>query len=347
MKILHTADIHLGVKNSRLPKDKQALLKDETIYNIRNLFEIAERECYDVVLICGDLFHAKNIASKFSKAFFDAVEKFEKPVIYVSGNHDENFIMPLILPKNFVVIDENNQCFSYGNFNFYGGIYENWGELDSSKSNIILLHGNIENTRDCDYFDINKYLNKGFDYIALGHVHTHKKYKSENDVFAYPGSLFSNGFDECGDRGYISLEMQDKTIKTLNFCPFSARKFVICECNISNLTKNREIIELIEKKLMDLNANYQDLVRVILKGAVSEDCDKSIPFILSRFDTYFHFEIEDKTTLKIDIDNIKKEKLSFKYEFISLIEESELDEESKRIVCEIGLEALKGEDINL
>ena len=42
----------------------------------------------------------------------------------------------------------------------------------------MLLHGNIENTRDADYIDINNFLNKGFDYIALGHVHQFKKYKN-------------------------------------------------------------------------------------------------------------------------------------------------------------------------
>lgn len=205
----------------------------------------------------------------------------------------------------------------------------------------------LRNTRDSDYFDISKFLNKGFDYIALGHVHQFKIYEKGKDTFAYPGCLFSNGFDESGERGFISLNIDDHLIKSLKFEPFSSRKFLVCESDISNLETNRQIIDKVEKDLQNLQAGYQDLIKLVLKGALSEDNEKSLPFIQSKFENYFYFEIEDKTTLKIDIEMIKKEKLSFKYEFISLIEESQLDEDSKRIVREIGLEALKGEDINL
>lgn len=346
MKILHTADVHLGVKNGRLSKDKQNLLKDEAVYNIRYFFEMAKEKEYDIILICGDLFHSKTIPSKFSKAFFDAVKDFDNPVLYISGNHDENFVLPTNLPTNFVVLDNNNTVFSYGDFNFYSQ-YNDFSNVNKKFNNILLVHGNIENTRDADYVDINKFLNKGFDYIALGHIHQSKKYKSENDTFAYSGSLFSNGFDEAGERGFINLEIEDKIISSFEFCPFATRKFVVCESNISNMVSNREIIEKINEDLSKLSANQNDLVRVILKGAVDEDCEKSLAFIVNKFDHYFHFEINDETTLKIDLDKIKNEKLSFKYEFISLVENSNLDEAIKRAVCEIGLEALKGEDINI
>lgn len=347
MKILHTADIHLGVKNTRLSKDKQMLLKDEAIYNIRAFFDLAKQSKYDVILICGDLFHAKAIASKYSKTFFDAIERFEMPVIYVSGNHDENFIFPEILPKNFIMLDKCTPVFRYENFNFYNQFFDENIAINKNENNILLLHGNIENSKDADYINIDKYLNKGFDYIALGHVHQFKKYKVGNNLFAYSGCLFSNGFDESGQKGYIKIEFEDKKNIQIEFVPFPARKFVVCESDISNLTTNREIIDKIENDLEEHDANFQDLVRVVLKGSIGEICEKSIPFILSKFSNYFYIEINDKTTFKIDIEKIKTEKLSFKYEFISLVEQSELDDESKRLVCEIGLEALKGEDLNI
>ena len=36
MKILHIADVHLGVKINKLPKDKSALMKDEMIFEFNN-----------------------------------------------------------------------------------------------------------------------------------------------------------------------------------------------------------------------------------------------------------------------------------------------------------------------
>jgi len=346
MKILHTADIHLGVKNTRLPKEQQNLLKDEMLFNIRIFFEMANNADYETILICGDLFHSKTISSKISKAFFDAVEKFQKPVIYISGNHDENFVLPSYLPENFIVLDKNTTSFTLNDFKFVNQFYD-FSLLNRIENNILLLHGNIENTRDSDYFDIEKYLHKGFDYIALGHIHQFKKYSKYQDTYAYPGCLFSNGFDESGEKGFISIEIEDKKITSLTYVCFPTRKFVVCESDVTCLQTNKEILDKINYDLNNLNLSNQDLIKVILKGSVSEDCEKSISFIKSRFDNFFYFEIEDKTTLKIDIEKIKKEKLSFKYEFISLVENSELDCESKRLVCEIGLEALKGEDINI
>ena len=63
MKILHTADWHLGkwLDNiSRLPEQKEVL---------NEICEIAEREDVDVVLIAGDLFDTFNPRQKHRNYF--------------------------------------------------------------------------------------------------------------------------------------------------------------------------------------------------------------------------------------------------------------------------------------
>ena len=48
---------------------------------------------------------------------------------------------------------------------------------------------------------------KGFDYIALGHIHK-PYYDSENiQKIVYPGSTISLGFDELGEHGMIIGEI--------------------------------------------------------------------------------------------------------------------------------------------
>ena len=95
------------------------------------------------------------------------------------------------------------------------------------------------------------------------------------------------------------------------------------------------------------NVSYKDLLRVILRGTYEEDFEKSVEIIKEHFSKYFYFEVVDESRMKLNIEKIKNEKLSFKYEFISLVENSMLDEEDKQKICEIGLEALKGEGLNL
>ena len=57
MKILHTADLHLGAKNSRLPLQKQRIMKEEELVLLQKLFEKAKQDNFDALIIAGDLFH--------------------------------------------------------------------------------------------------------------------------------------------------------------------------------------------------------------------------------------------------------------------------------------------------
>ena len=96
MKILHIADLHLGVQNKKLPLDKQNIIKNEMLVQVENLFDKAKLENFDVVLICGDLFHGKSVTSKIKHTFFSSVEKFQNPVLYIQGNHDELIWLVLV-----------------------------------------------------------------------------------------------------------------------------------------------------------------------------------------------------------------------------------------------------------
>ncbi len=343
MKVLHTADIHLGVKINKLDKDKSALMKEEQIYNIKEFFKGASD--YDVVLICGDLFHSKNITAKIERAFFDGVRTFGKPVLYVEGNHDNKTPFQENLPENFIILDEENNVFSLNGVNFY--TKSDITNINHDQSNILLLHGNIDNTGDNDYINIDKFLDLDFDYIALGHIHQYKRFNLGKTILAYPGSLFSNGFDECGQKGFISFDIEDKEIKDFQFVPFIGRKFIICNCDITGLYSNTEIINKISLELNNLSATKNDIIRVILNGKSSEDSEKSLLLIKDKFNSYFHFEIVDNSTFNIDFEKIKSEKLSFKYEFIKLVEESQLSDEQKKLICQLGIEALKGEDLSI
>ena len=63
---------------------------------------------------------------------------------------------------------------------------------------------------------------------------------------------------------------------------------------------------------------------------------------------YFYIEIVDKSKLKIDIEKYKNELLSFKAELINLVEnQEELDEQQKSLICQLAIEALKGDDLSI
>lgn len=84
MKILHTSDLHLGkklVKASRL---------DEQCAVIKEIAEIADRECVDVILIAGDMFDSSVPPSEAERVFYRALLTLAergRTVIALAGNH--------------------------------------------------------------------------------------------------------------------------------------------------------------------------------------------------------------------------------------------------------------------
>lgn len=86
MKILHTADWHLGKRldiYSRLPEQK--LVLDE-------ICTVAEAENVDVVLIAGDLFDTFNPSAEAEDLLYSSLVKLSgngnRAVVAISGNHD-------------------------------------------------------------------------------------------------------------------------------------------------------------------------------------------------------------------------------------------------------------------
>ena len=90
MKILHTADWHLGkvfehsqVNFSLLEEQRQILEK---------IVKIANEEKVDVVVIAGDIFDSYNPPNEarllFNETITELSKQGERPVIVISGNHD-------------------------------------------------------------------------------------------------------------------------------------------------------------------------------------------------------------------------------------------------------------------
>jgi DNA repair protein SbcD/Mre11 len=86
MKILHTADWHLGKKLdyfSRLPEQKEVM---------EEICEIAERESVDAVIISGDLFDNFNPSNEAVELFYKTLKKLtnnsKRFVLAIAGNHD-------------------------------------------------------------------------------------------------------------------------------------------------------------------------------------------------------------------------------------------------------------------
>lgn len=86
MKILHTADWHLGKKLDRFSR------LEEQVSAMEEIITIADEEQADLVLIAGDLFDNFNPAVEAVELFYKTLKRLslngKRPVIAISGNHD-------------------------------------------------------------------------------------------------------------------------------------------------------------------------------------------------------------------------------------------------------------------
>lgn len=86
MKILHTADWHLGKRLdnfSRLDEQREVL---------QEICEIAEREAVDAVIIAGDLFDSFNPSAEATELLYSTLHRLsdngKRAVVAIAGNHD-------------------------------------------------------------------------------------------------------------------------------------------------------------------------------------------------------------------------------------------------------------------
>lgn len=86
MKILHTADWHLG---KRL-QDFHRLQEQQEVLN--EIAQLADREKVDLVLVAGDLFDTFNPDPKAEDLLYSTLKKLTaggiRPVVAIAGNHD-------------------------------------------------------------------------------------------------------------------------------------------------------------------------------------------------------------------------------------------------------------------
>lgn len=356
MKIIHTADLHLDSKlTTNLDKEKAKHRKYELLYTFERLIDYAEKEKVKVIIIAGDFFDTKN-STKRSMGFIVQKMKWAANIdfLYVPGNHDENSFIDYIKDKeltNFKVFNDKWSSFTYGDV-VISGIINNVAthaylysslNLDPSKKNIVVMHGELNNYgKNDESINLNKLMNKNIDYLALGHIHYYNTGRIDaRGVYAYPGCLEGRGFDEDGEKGFILLDINEKV--NFQFVPFARRTLRVIELDITSFTSWNEIYQ----KVIDLTSSISknDMIKIVLTGTYTLELDKDINLLTKRINNNFYFgKVEDKSKLHLDPKTYVADK-SLKGEFIRTVLNSKLDDNMKNDIIVLGVDALEKEEL--
>lgn len=362
MKIIHCSDLHLDSKMNALDNMKSKERRDEILRTYQNMVEYAEKNEVKIILIAGDMFDKKNITVKAKNVVLDSITSHPSiDFIYLKGNHDEtNFTSDLEeIPSNLKLFNcEEWTYYKYGNIVIAGiefgkiGSYEIYSSLMLNKNdiNIVTLHGQeskYDQKDKTEVINLQSLKNKNIDYLALGHIHKFKQAEIDTrGIYCYSGCLEGRGFDECGEKGFVLLDVDEehKKIKS-EFIPFASRHLYEVDVDVSDTYSTLEAEKKIDEGLKDIEK--EALIKIVLKGKVDIDSERDINYLEKKYQKNFYFaKIYDETTLKIDYMAYEKD-LSLKGEFIRLVLNQEgLSEEQKREIIICGIKALSGEEVN-
>lgn len=122
MRILHTADWHLGKRLERFSRiDEQREVMEEIV-------QIADLESVDAVIIAGDIFDSFSPPAEAQELFYRTVHRLSKggrrPVIAIAGNHDmpERIEAPVPLAAANAIILQGFPHSVAGIFTSEGGV---------------------------------------------------------------------------------------------------------------------------------------------------------------------------------------------------------------------------------
>ena len=359
MKIIHCADIHLDSKmESNLSKEKARERRNEILITFEKMVEYAKQNDVKIIIIAGDLFDKKNVTIKAKKIVKNAIQTNQDiDFIYLKGNHDESGFLDEEeqIPENLKTFNKENwTTYNYSEITISGiefgekSNYEIYNSLmlEKNKTNIVVMHGQEMQTdkRDkTEIINLKELKNKNIDYLALGHIHQYKEEKLDNrGKYCYSGCLEGRGFDECGSKGFVMLDIEGNTIKT-KFIPFAKRTLHEVKVDITGDVTNNQIEEKIIAQTQDISKD--DLVKVILTGKIELETEKDIQYLTQKLEDSFYFiKIKDNTQIKIDYMKYKYD-ASLKGEFIRLVLEQDLEEDEKAQIIQTGIKALSGEEV--
>ena len=358
MKFVHIADMHFDTSFTTLTN--RANLGDVRRFDQRQAFNkiinyIKENKI-PYLFIAGDFYEHEYIRLSTIEYINNLFTQIPETQIFISpGNHDpylkDSFYSKYYWGENVHIFDsklsiieqDGIDIYGYGFDDFYYTNHdlENTKIKNPDKINILIAHGslNASDTLEKNYNPISEKMleTKGFDYIALGHIHKLDYNTKENQKIVYPGSTVSLGFDELGQHGMIVGDIEKDSLK-LEFVPVDNKEFVIKEIDVTEVIDLDELASIINN--IEVNDNVYYKVSLVGKRNFEIDMYKLNRLIIGNN----IIKIKDYTKLNYDLEKLSREntlKGLFVKEILKKMEENPEDEEVYKSALDIGFEVLE------
>ncbi|MGB2805807.1 MAG: exonuclease SbcCD subunit D [Candidatus Zixiibacteriota bacterium] len=379
MRFVHISDSHLGASGySRRLSASGYNQREEDVCNsfqaaVDQIIELKP----DFVLHSGDLFHTvrpTNRIINFAIRQILRVVNLEIPMVIISGNHDTpkqrtvgsvfsffEVLSPLLhlvhrnqyelIKLKHVAIHAIPHCLNQEDFSqelakveIVGRPPTADGEYHSSV-NILMLHGVVAGIREFSMGELaeqeipSSYLQRGFDYVALGHYHRFCQVESGG---YYAGSTERLSMSELGqEKGFVEVDLQTKNVK---FHRVPTRDMIeLPPLNARELDQEQVLLE-IEKRV-----GAQDVEEKIVRlkvTSIPEHVYNSLDFrkIAELKSRAFHFDLKfDRKEEEARDQSTRTSIGKLNMEFQQFLKQAPVENLKKDRLLELGLRYLSAE----
>lgn len=293
-RFLHAADVHLDSPLRGLGSKEGApvdAIRSATRQALENLVDLAITEKVAFVLLAGDLYDGDWRDYNTGLFFVRLMSQLEKEgiqVFVVQGNHDaaSSITRTLRLPDNVklfsprraesVVIDHLATVvhgMSFPNREVSENLAAAYPDRLEGHLNIGLLHTSLDGREGhapyapCTTGDL---IGKGYDYWALGHVHTREEH--EDPWIVFPGNIQGRHIRETGPKGCTVVEVRDGAITSVEERILDVFRWASLSLDVSDTETEDQVLEHVRTGLALEAERAQGrpvAVRVELKGATT------------------------------------------------------------------------------
>ncbi|MCK4518469.1 metallophosphoesterase [Candidatus Babeliales bacterium] len=283
MKVLHTADLHIGALAGDLRLDESGLQHrvQITLDMLDYLIDYANQSC-QVLVLAGDNFDTHNPSTRLLFEFNKRIQTTKVPVIIILGQHDlpkscrSHNAFPYQYNKNSLIfVVTKPKTINISGFQFVCIPYsqqilmdDNWRHLNhylkynSTSESIIITHFPFTGAKISDKFALRSGLPKAvfddvkFKKALLGDIHRAQILGADQKVF-YPGSPIYVSRAESGDKGFFVHDLTQNTHEFIKLNPeiLPELKQVIKQKKERPTPTNKVVIKELLKKEFGQNTN--------------------------------------------------------------------------------------------
>jgi len=369
LKILHTADIHLGAKFSGLG-NKGASQREQLRITFKNVITTAINEKVNIVLIAGDLFDANQQPQRnidLVTEQFDLLGSNNIPVCLVPGTHDSFDSYSIYKKVDFegrcsnlkIFTDENISYNEYPGLNLtvygkpnlsnrsYISPLKGLTPSTSSKFHIAMAHGSFyipEKIAEDDHvFRLEEIKASGMHYLALGHWH--RVYKCSDKPSAWYSGPPEWIPDQTEKGEVLLVSLSDAGEVKVESRVLGLRDYDEVEIDMSEIQNLAKL-----KARISEGANQNLVRRVTLKGLRDAELIVNLEELETESgDKFFHLSVINESHPKSGEITADEERL-IKNRFIKLmerqIEDSEGEEkDTAENALQYGIALLDGKEV--